>query len=87
MTEIEKLEALAAKATPGPWGRETDDVLRWPAFICSPQGRAIGEVYPEEGEANAALIVALVNEALPALRKLQAENDALREASEDDCLI
>lgn len=81
---IEKLEALAAKATPGPWH------ISGTRGRLNLRGHIISVVPSEDGDgghvcdtlgtsdADAALIIALVNDALPLIRKLQAENDALK---------
>ena len=85
MTDIEKLEALAGKATPGPWKiyglQSSHGGLTISAFADSGPTRHVAYMaWPrdERGGADATLIVALANDALPLLRKLQAEIDTLR---------
>jgi hypothetical protein len=83
---LDELEALAAKATPGPWSVCTD--AAGDTFIASLSDTAetvceFGAGYDDEQqaglEANAALIVYLCN-AVPTILALKAERDMLREA-------
>jgi hypothetical protein len=83
---IEELRALAEKATARPW-RVRDDVIDFASWI-SAEGDAadlavFGESWPnehrEEAEANAALIVALVNN-LPAILSALEAVPAMKEA-------
>lgn len=76
---VGRLRALAEKATPRPWTRESHDLTEWyccmegagPAVI--PAGR--GTAPDPEASDDADLIVAAVN-ALPALLELVAQVDA-----------
>ena len=87
-SEIEKLEALAAKATERPWQQQhtwsTDGLCTIIGALdgdpASPTYAHICDIDEANDDylANAALIVALVNDGLPLLRKLQAENERLR---------
>ena len=80
----DELEALLEAATKGPWTQYHGDRM----IICGPDGGSIGIMesgYPgvslEEQEANAALCVALKNEAAD-LIAARRERDRLREALE-----
>jgi hypothetical protein len=98
---IEELRTLAEKATPGPWRtakqRNCDiDIIGRPSWPCSRFGKkgewdvaVVTELEnPKEQRANAALIVALVNNlpailtALTAASKLEVAKEALRKSQQ-----
>lgn len=84
LTEIEK---LLAQATPGPWRHMAG--VKWSWIDAPGVGRWVADThvpdnskrYPAQEEANAALIVALVN-AAPALLSAAREGEKMRVALE-----
>ena len=86
MTMIEELKALAEKATPGPWEYETGPALEGRHHSVIDQEEVmVCECYEgteEQQEANAKLIVALVNN-LPAILSALSAVPVMKEALED----
>ena len=96
---IARLTELEAKATPGPWVTAADAGCTNPLYkgLIADLGndltnkwRAVVKdgdylVANDEMATNADLIVALCNDALPALKALAAENVELRKAIEHGC--
>jgi hypothetical protein len=76
--KLAELERLFAKATMGPWTRESDSETSWACFLCGKDGQATGEVYPNNGENDAALIIFLVNEARALLRRAAQVEEVLK---------